>query len=221
MISIIIPAYNEEKYIGRTIEALKKLPLIDEIIVVDDGSTDKTSSAADNAGAIVLRLHQNKGKGAALAEGFLHSKGDILVFLDADLGETAGQTLRLIQPILDNQADMTIAQFPVLNTRKGGFGFVVRLARWGIHKYTGLSMNSPLSGQRAMRRDVMKKIGNISDGFGVEVGLTIDASRYGFRIIETPTTMTHRLTGQNTRDVWHRYKQFVAVAKTLLQKRHP
>ena len=219
MISIVIPAYNETKYLGRTLSGLKQMELDTEIIVVDDCSEDETGEIAKHSGADqVIRMEKRSGKGDALKRGLLNAQGDILMFLDADLGECAGQAHKLLEPILQNQADMTIASFPVTHIRKGGFGFVVRLARWGIRKTTGLEMNSPISGQRAIRRIVIDKIGGIERGFGVEVGLTIDAYRKGFRIMEVPTTMTHRVTGRNMRDVFHRLRQFLDVARVLSKR---
>lgn len=219
MISIVIPAYNEAKYLGRTLSGLKQMERETEIIVVDDCSTDSTGEIARQSGAgKVLRMEHRSGKGDAIRRGLAEARGDILMFLDADLGECAGQAHKLLEPILQNQADMTIATFPVTHMRKGGFGFVVRLARWGILKTTGMEMNSPISGQRAIRRIVIDKIGGIETGFGVEVGLTIDAYRKGFRIVEVPTTMTHRVTGRSARDVFHRFRQFLDVARVLSKR---
>jgi len=219
MIAAIIPAYNEEARVSATVRALRGLALVDEILVVDDGSVDRTAHCAEEAGARVVRLEANRGKGAALNEGVKAARGDILLLLDADLGESAAQAECLLMPVLAGEADMTIATFPVIPGRGGGFGLVVRLARWGIRRATGREMAAPLSGQRALRRAVWERIAGFAPGFGAEVALTIDALHAGFRVVEVPTTMTHRVTGRDWKAVRHRARQFLAVAQALWTRR--
>ena len=216
-VSAVIPAYNEAAYIADTLRGLQQCPGIDEILVVDDGSTDRTAEIAAIEGARVLSLARNGGKGRAMQFGWRQAKGEIIVFLDADLGETACEAFKLIQPLVEGRADMSVAIFP--KTRwKGGLGFVVRLARWGIRTATNRSVSEPLSGQRAVRRALMARLEPLSKGFGVEVGMTIDALRAGGVLIEVPTSMTHRLTGRDARSIRHRFRQLIDVAGTLLAK---
>lgn len=220
MTSAIVPAHNEQDYVGATVRAVRSLPEVDEILVVDDGSTDLTGTRAAEAGARVLRLAANSGKGAALMAGVKAAQGDILLLLDADLGESAIEARHLLTPVLAGEADMTIATFPVIPGKGRGLGLVVRLAQWGIRRATGQEMSAPLSGQRALRRGVWERIGGFAPGFGVEVGLTIDALRAGFRVVEVPTTMTHRVTGRDWKSIRHRARQFMAVAWALWTRRH-
>ena len=217
MISVIIPAYNEADRIAATIAAARRLQGVSEIVVVDDGSTDDTAQAAEAAGADVVLKQANGGKGAALNAGFAHSSGQIALLLDADLGASAGEADKLTTPILAGLADMTIATFPVGAGKGGGAGLVVRLSRWGIYKLTGRVMAAPLSGQRALRRDVVGDCGGFADGWGVEVALTVSALRRGFRVLEVPTTMTHRVTGRSPAAILHRAAQFLAAARALLR----
>jgi glycosyltransferase involved in cell wall biosynthesis len=105
----LIPAFNEEDTIAKTIAAVSGIPEVDEVLVVDDGSTDATSNAAEAAGARVLRMTPNAGKGAALNKGLDATDGEIVLMVDADLGDTAAQTSALLAPVLSGQADMTIA----------------------------------------------------------------------------------------------------------------
>jgi glycosyltransferase involved in cell wall biosynthesis len=219
VVSVVIPAYNEELLVGATVRALCDLPGIAEIVVVDDGSTDRTAQAAEEAGARVVRSGTNRGKGAALAAGIETARGGILLLLDADLGDSAGQAACLLEPVRTGRADMTIAAFPVVPGKGGGFGFVVRLARWGIRRAAGREMAAPLSGQRAVRREVIERVGGFAPGFGAEVALTIDALRAGFRVEEVPTTMTHRVTGRDWKGFRHRARQFLAVARALWARR--
>lgn len=215
----MIPAYNEAERIGATLRALKQLSLPQpyEVIVIDDGSVDETARIAREQGADRILTQPNKGKGAALNFGFMESKGDLLLLLDADIGTTAAEALKLLQPVLEDKADMTIATFPIRKNKGGGFGFVVGLARWGIRKYTGRAMSAPLSGQRALKRAVVEQCGGFAEHWGVEIALTILALRNGFRVEEVPTEMTHRVTGRKLKDILHRIAQFRSVAMTLLR----
>ena len=214
-VSVLIPAYNEEKYIKKTLDAVKSILEVQRIIVVDDGSQDMTVKLARAAGVVVITSEQNSGKGGALNLGAgLVKNDDIVVLLDADLGHTAAEARKLIIPILDDLADMTIAQFPRLK-HKGGFGLVKGLAHRGIKHFTGMEMQSPLSGQRAMTKAVFNKILPFASGYGVEVALTINVARMGYRVKEVPVQMTHAVTGRDLKGFIHRGKQFKDVLKEL------
>jgi len=213
-VSILIPAFNEAGTIGETVRAALAVPEIMEVVVVDDASTDLTPRIARKAGARVLTLQQNAGKGNALNKGAALIRGDIVVLLDGALGDTAAEARKLVLPVLKNQADMTIARFPPPR-RKGGLGIVKGLARRGIKIFTGLDVSSPLSGQRAMTRKVMNALMPFASGYGVEVGLTIKAARMGFRVQEVPVTMSHNETGRDIKGFLHRGRQFIHVAKVL------
>jgi glycosyltransferase involved in cell wall biosynthesis len=180
-ISALIPAFNEAERIAETVAATRRLPGITEVIVVDDGSTDGTGDRADAAGADVVLCVPHGGKGAALQAGYVVAQGAILLLMDADLGASAKEAEVLLAPVVACEADMTIATFPVLPHR-GGVGLVVRLARWGIYRLTGRVMQAPLSGQRALRRDMVEATGGFAAGWGVEIALTVAALRAGYRV---------------------------------------
>lgn len=220
-VAVILPAYNEGERIMDTVKAALALPHVGSVIVVDDGSSDDTARVAEYAGATVLRHTRNRGKAAAMETGAQHITDPdvLLLFLDADLRETASEGAKLIEPILRDEADMTIATFPKLpGTKGGGMGFVVRLARWGIEKTTGRVMEAPLSGQRCVRRSVLGAALPLASGFGVETALTIDVLKAGYRILEVPTQMAHRVTGSDLRSQLHRARQWRDVAKALLPR---
>lgn len=103
------------------------------------------------------------------------SKGDILLFLDADLEDSVIYARSLLFPVLMAHADMGIADFIRVNNKKAGFGFVKGLARAGIRYFTSSDMRSPLSGQHAITKALAKKLIPFASGYGVEVGLTIRA----------------------------------------------
>lgn len=216
-ISAIVPAYNEEKTLKETLFALKSIPEVSEIIVVDDGSQDNTSKVAESCGVQTIKFSKNKGKGYALTEGIKRANYDIVLMVDADVGESAKEVVKLISPVLANEADMTIAQFPKSKIR-GGFGLAQKLSCWGIKKLTGLDMLCPLSGQRCFRKSIFKKVGKIAGGFGAETALTIDMARCGFRILEVETEMVHRETTRTIPGFIHRAKQFLAVVVVLVSR---
>jgi glycosyltransferase involved in cell wall biosynthesis len=221
-ISALIPALNEADRIQSTICALRAASAdrpLREILVVDDGSTDNTAALAEAAGADAVIRQPNGGKGAALNLAFESSSGEILLLLDADLGDSAGQALALLEPLLADEADMAIATFPVVPGRGGGMGFVVRLARWGIRRLTGRTLAAPLSGQRAVRRQVLERLNGFAPGWGIEIDLTVRALWAGYRVTEVPLQMTHRVTGRAPADVLHRVRQFLDAARTLARLR--
>jgi glycosyltransferase involved in cell wall biosynthesis len=222
-ISIIIPAWNEEHRIALTLKGIHSMLTENpnypetEIIVVDDGSKDRTYDAAASMADKRIRHTLNCGKGAALETGLSASKGDILVFLDADLEQSASCVKALIQPVLEGEADMAIAKFPPAQ-RSGGFGLVKGLASRGIYLLSGFRPTAPLSGQRAVRREVLEYTGRLSKGFGIEVGLTIDAARAGFKLQEIIIPFKHRETGRDLKGFVHRGRQFIAVSQTLINR---
>ena len=226
-VSVVIPAFNEAERIGDTVRAVRAalvgmaLNTRSEVIVVDDGSADGTAEAAEAAGgARVIRMDRNRGKGAALTAGLAAARGEVLLMLDADLGASAGECARLLSPVLAGEADMTLARFPA-GTGGGGFGLVLRLARWGIRRLTGRTMGAPLSGQRCLTRAAFAAARPLAPGFGVEVALTIDVLRADFRVLEVPTQMDHRVTGDDPAGRRHRARQLRDVARALLPRLLP
>lgn len=219
-VAALIPAYNEEDLIGQTVAVALEMPGVDEVVVIDDGSEDETPFVAHDAGARVIQLDSNSGKGAALNRGLAETDSDIILMIDADLGESAAETYRLLEPLLADQADMSIAVMRAPAGHKAGFGFVMKLARWGIRKYGGMVVTAPISGQRAVRRKLLEDIGGFESGFGVETALTIDALRRGYRIVEVPLPLTHRLSGRTLKGFLHRGHQFRDILKAILRRRH-
>jgi len=216
-VSVLIPAHNEEKYIFETIDAIKKIPVINQIVVVDDASADNTAQLAVKAGARVISLPKNMGKGGALNKGLEHITEEVIALIDGDLGSSAIELTKLAAPVLADEADMTVARFPKAR-KKGGFGLVKGLARKGIKLFTGLEVAAPLSGQRVLKRQVVEALGGFESGYGVEVGMTIDVARKGFRIREVEVDMTHAETGRDLHGFLHRGKQFIDVARVLARR---
>lgn len=210
-IAAVVPARDEAERIGATIQALHATTLFDEIVVSDDGSVDGTAELAEKAGVRVIRSHRSRGKGAALAAGSAATDAAVLVFVDADLRSSAGGVGVLVEPVRSGSLDMAIAAPPP--SAPSGLGLVEGLARWSIRRTTGAVMARPLSGQRALRRDVLERVRWPVAGFGVEVALTIDAIRAGFRVAEVPMPVEHRRTGRDLAGFAHRARQGVAVMR--------
>ncbi|NLT19691.1 MAG: glycosyltransferase family 2 protein [Syntrophomonadaceae bacterium] len=218
-VSLVIPAYNEEMRIVSTLQAVLALDAFEQILVVNDGSTDHTSYQAKQLGVEVLEVDKNRGKGGAMNYSLPYIKGDVVVFLDADLGDSAAEVQKVMAPVLAGHADLAIAAFPPAK-KKGGFGLVKKTAARAIKKAGDMQVNAPLSGQRVMTRDVLEAVTPFNEAYGVELGMTIRALRQGFRVVEVPTNMTHNETGRDLSGFIHRGKQFVDVLKVVwLEKR--
>lgn len=219
---LVIPAKDEAERIGATVTAARQIADLAGVVVVDDGSTDDTAALAHAAGAHVVRHARNRGKAAAMATGaqyvgrtFDDPSGVALLFLDADLEESAATAGRLMEPILSGEADMAIATLPQQRTAGGGRGLVVGLAHDGIKKATGWEATQPLSGQRCVSADAFAAALPLASGFGVETGLTIDLLQAGYRVQEVEVEMHHRVTGKDWRAQVHRGRQWWDVLKAL------
>ena len=180
--------------------------------MVDDGSTDDTASRASAAGATTLILPVNWGKGDAVrfaVEQF--DDADVYLLVDADLGSTAHHTVRLLDPVLDDTADVAIATFPPAAGR-GGFGVVKSAAGWVVRRTSGYSPVEPLSGQRAVRGDLLRRL-VLAPRFGLEVAMTINTTHAGARIVEIALPVDHEHTGRTWRGFAHRGGQAVDIAR--------
>jgi len=238
-LAVIIPARNESDRIAATVKAASQIPGVDIVVVVDDGSVDGTGAEAAYAGAIVARHARNRGKAAAMETGAEAvrviesdragrqdsgpSRSRHLLFLDADLAETAANATPLTGPVLSGQADMTIAVF-ASREKRGGHGLVIGLAGAGIEHATGWRPAEPLNGQRCMTRAAFEAARPLADGWGAETGLTIDLLRKGLRITEVTVPLAHRATGNDLASQLHRAHQLADVARALVARKpwqHP
>jgi hypothetical protein len=229
----VIPAKDEADRIAATVRAVRGIPGVDLVVVVDDGSTDRTAEVAREAGAEVVRHGRNRGKAAAMTtgadyvsrqkgiEGRVGGAADRrpLLFVDADLEASAANVGVLLPPVLEGRADMTIATLPPQKTAGGGRGFVVRLARKGIEDLTGFTAQQPLSGMRCISRPAFDAASPLARGWGVEVGLTVDVLMAGLQVEEVPCELHHRVTGADWRGQVHRAKQYRDVALALARRR--
>lgn len=204
-VTAIIPAYNEEKYLGGVLNVLLDVELVSQIIVVDDGSTDRTSQVARGYGVDVLELPYNKGKAGAMAAGLNYAKEDNILFLDADLLDLHKQNIYdLVIPVINDDADMTVGIF--------GSGRPITDVAQLIAPF--------LSGQRCIKKKWLSEIDKWADaGFGVEVALTAYAHRNKLRIknIELPG-MSHVMKEEKlgvVRGFAFRMKMYWEIAKKI------
>jgi len=227
-VAVIIPARNEADRIAATVTAAATLDGVGLVVVVDDGSTDGTGGLARQAGAVVLRHVRNRGKAAAMQSG-ANAVGLVdqrehrghprhLLFLDADLAESAAHAGPLAAPVLDGRADMTIAVFAA-TVKLGGHGLVVGLSGAGIGRAVGWQPAQPLNGQRCLTRAAFEAARPLARGWGVETALTIDLMRQGFRVAEVEVDLAHRATGTGLRAQLHRAHQLTDVARALAARR--
>lgn len=211
----LIPAFNEKENISATINSLKSTGIDQQIVVIDDGSTDDTYSIAVNTGVTVLRNAKNLGKGDSINFALRKYKHnfDYVVFVDADIGDSAGEAGKLLEPVLSGEADMTIGKLPP-SKKSGGFGLVRWLAEKSVLAKSGKNISASLSGQRAIKMSSLDGI-KIGRGFGLEVALTIDFLNAGHTIKEVEVDMKHTGTGKSIGGFTHRGKQFYQIIKTV------
>lgn len=224
--AVVIPAHNESRSIANTIRACRALPGVDLLIVVDDGSDDNTQEYARAAGAVVVRHSISRGKASAMETGVkVAAMRDIegglprhILFLDADLGDTAVEATALIETLQSGKADCVIATLPQ-QRGAGGHGFVMNLARKAIQKTTGWKPQAPLSGQRCLTREALDAAMPFAKGWGVEVGMTIDLLQAGYTLQEVPCDFTHRATGNDLIGHLHRADQYKDVWLAAIRRR--
>ena len=203
----VVPAREEEALIAATVEAIRTIPEVDEVVVVDDGSVDNTADRARRSGARVLKAPRSLGKGGALEAALDRIEpAHVYLFLDADLGGTAKEAGPLLGEVLSGRADLAIGVLP-RDPRHGGFLLVKRLGTAVIRLLSSFRAAEPLSGQRAVARAALEAVRPLAGGFGVETAMTIDAVRMGFRVREVPVAMQHVPTARDLPGILHRARQ--------------
>jgi glycosyltransferase involved in cell wall biosynthesis len=206
-LAVIVAARNEADRIGATVAALRAVFPEAAIWVADDASGDGTAEAAMVAGAEVVSRGRPHGKGAnvtAAAEAALSAESppDLVLLCDGDLGATAGRLEPLVEAVRRGECDLAVASF----SRRvgGGFGIALGFARWAIRRLCGAETAAPISGQRALRAETLRACLPFAQGFGMEIGMTVDAVRAGYRLREYELDLEHRATGRSLAGFLHR-----------------
>lgn len=180
MVTVVIPAYNEEENIKNVIDICKKNKIVDEIIVVNNLCTDRTEEIAKKEGAKVI-FCDKQGKGYAMEEGIKYAKNDCIVFLDGDINDYSENVVELLSsPILENKADFVKAAF---DREHGRVTFLVTQPLLDILFPNMKKYSQPLSGMIAGKKEVFEKI-KLEKDYGVDIGLLLDVINMNLRIEE-------------------------------------
>jgi hypothetical protein len=207
-VAAIVPAYNEADTIADILQALLGCRDIDELIVVNDGSSDATADIAASLGVRVVNLYPNRGKGGAMKAGSQVTSADILLFIDADLvGLTDAHCHALLEPVLSDKADMTIGVF------HGG-----RPATTLAQK-----ISPSLSGQRALRKEIIEDIPELEDSrYGVEVAISRYATSNSIRVEKVPLQDVSQIMKEEKQGFLpgakNRLRMYWEILKVLRQK---
>ena len=192
---------------GGTVRALREAFPGAAIWVGDDASADGTAEVAMAAGAQVVRRGRPHGKGAnvtAAAEAALSGEpAPALVLLcDGDLGTSAARLVPLVEAVEGGECDLAVAAFS--HRLGGGFGLARGFAGRAIRRLCGLETQAPISGQRALSTEALRATLPFAPGFGMEIGMTVDAVRAGCRVREYELDLEHRATGRDVGGFLHR-----------------
>ena len=215
---VIVAAQNEAPRIGAALDALAETLPGARLMVADDASTDGTQQEAMRHGAWLISRRRPHGKGGnvtAAAEAAAGEFGDDATVLvcDADLGESAGELVPLVNAIEAGNCDLAVAKFA--HPDGGGFGFTLGFARRAVERLCGVRLEAPLSGQRALRISTLRELIPLAAGWGLETGMTIDAIRAGYRLEEIELPLSHRITGRTPAGFLHRARQLRDIRRAV------
>ncbi len=218
---VIVAARNEAARIEATLGSLRRTLPGAELWVADDASRDDTAARARAAGARVVSSPRHAGKGAAMSAaarmalpgGADPGEGGSGLFLlcDGDLGDSAGELVALLDAVRDGRGELAIAAFR--ERQGGGFGLARGFARRAISSRCGLELAAPLSGQRALGGELLGRLLPFADGYGMELGMTIDAARAGARAYEVELPLQHRVSGRTPAGFAHRARQLLDLVR--------
>jgi glycosyltransferase involved in cell wall biosynthesis len=218
----IVAAQNEVGLIGAALDALSAALPGARLMVADDASTDGTQAEAMRHGAWLISRRRPHGKGGnvtAAAEAAVGEFADDVTALlcDADLGESAGELVPLVEAVEAGTSDLAIARFAALEG--GGFGFTIGYARTAVEGLCGARLAAPLSGQRAMRVSTLRELIPFASGWGLETGMTVDAVRAGKHVEEIELPLSHRVTGRTPAGFLHRAGQLRDIRRAVRARR--
>ena len=220
---VLVAAQNEADRIGATLMALREAFPGSHVVVADDASRDATGDVALAHGAEVVSRGRPHGKGAnvtaAAATVIDRARDGDQVFLlcDGDLGSSAGRLAPLVAAIEAGEADLAIAVFR--SRVGGGFGVALRYARRAIERLCGYQALAPISGQRALSARAMRAAYPFAQGYGMEIGITVDVVRAGLGVREIELDLSHRATGRSVGGFLHRARQLRDFRRVVKAKR--
>lgn len=200
-LSVVIPVYNERQWVRELVRRVQEVPIPKEILLVDDCSTDGTRDILRTLESDEVRVFfqaKNQGKGAALREGFRHATGSVIVVQDADLEYDPAEYPRLLQPIIENRADVVYGSRFIGDSHRVLY-FWHSVANWGLttlsNMFTNLNLTDMETCYKVFRREVLQGLNLKSDRFGFEPEFTAKISKRrnpGWRIYEIPISYSGR-----------------------------
>lgn len=200
-IAVLIPCLDEELTIGKVIDDFRAAVPDAAIFVIDNGSTDRTAEIARERGARVVH-EPRRGKGFAMRTAFRRIDADVYLMVDGDDTYPAEAAQRLLSPVLNGQADMTVGS----RTMAGTTSEFRRLNRLGNRIYPslirlllGVRLTDILSGYRAMHRRFVRAMPIAASGFEIEAELTVKALERGFHLSEVPIDLRARPAGSHSK----------------------
>lgn len=196
-LSVLIPAYNEERSIAQILEKVLAEPTAKEVVVVDDGSKDRTSeivAAFADRGVRLVRHERNSGKGAAIHTALRHARGRFVIIQDADLEYDPNDFPKILAPLLSGRSDVVYGSRNMTRNPR-----VSKVFYWGGRAVTfvanilfGSHLTDEATCYKAMKRDLMDTLHLQSRGFGFCAEVTGKLLRRGVRILEVPITYNPR-----------------------------
>ena len=202
-VSVLVPAYNEQATIGQVLRRVLTLPIVKEVIVVDDCSVDGTNAevaAIDDPRIKLIRLQKNSGKTAAISRAIDEITGEVVIVQDADLEYDPSEIPSVVEPILLNKADVVYGSRFLVKRATRVLYYYHALANGVLtmlsNVFSNLNMTDMETGYKAFRADVIRGIPLTSRGFGMEVEITASISRLGLRVYEVPISYYGRTYGE-------------------------
>lgn len=220
-LAAIVAARNEADQVGETVAALRSAFPAATIWVADDASSDGTAEVAMATGAQVVSRGRPHGKGGnvtAAAEAALSAQPvpRLILLCDGDLGASAARLVPLVEAIERGECDLAVASFA--RRVGGGFGVALGFARWAIRRLCGVETDAPISGQRALGVKTLRTCLPFASGFGMEIGITVDAVRAGYRLGEYELDLEHRASGRTFAGFLHRAVQLRDFARVYVSR---
>jgi glycosyltransferase involved in cell wall biosynthesis len=216
-LAVVVTAYNEADRLGETLSALAEAFPGARVVVADDASEDGTAEVARAAGVEVVTAPRRLGKGGVATLAVERAGGGPLVLCDGDLGVSARHLPALVEAVERGDGDLAVAVFAL--RVGGGFGLAVGFAHRAIRALTGLDLEAPISGQRALAPAVVDAVLPFAPRFGMEIGMTVDAHRAGFRVVEVELPLEHRATGRTAAGFAHRARQLADFLRVYASRR--
>jgi glycosyltransferase involved in cell wall biosynthesis len=204
-ISFLVPVFNEAATIGEVLDRIAALDLDAQIIVVDDGSTDRSAELAERDGVQVIR-QKHRGKGAAIRAAIPLIDGDIAVIQDADMEYDPAEVPVLIEPIQRGVADVVFGSRLVGGRPQRAYLFWHKVGNKFLSLLTGVLYNTTLTdmetGYKAFRADVLRSLDLREDGFGIEPEITGEVCRRHLRVYELPISYFGRTFAEGKKITW-------------------